>query len=119
MKAPLGHSVHLNPVEDVLFVTAQLAAGIIPVDNASHDMRRPLARLDPSDARKMKRKFRKAWRAELKKQASSGTNHAKDVGLGAKQPTRYQKYARKLLVARAVWRDSVAPVLEKLSNHGT
>ena len=60
----------------------------------------------------MKRKFRKLWRSELKKQASKSKSTM--AGLGKKAPSRSEKRFRKDLVLRAVWERDVVPKLEAL-----
>lgn len=65
----------------------------------AHDINRILATLPPDEARTMKRKFRKMWRAIVKRQTAHGGRVgralAKETQLGAGEPTKAAKSARK------------------------
>lgn len=111
----------MRAVEKAIFVSAQFNAGIVPIEDPSFDMRKPLGTLDPEDARKTKRKFRKAWRRQLKKLIDKRRTSTRDglinsLGVGQKSPTRHHKRARKELVAGVIWRDNVVPALEKFDD---
>lgn len=111
----------MRAVEKAIFVSAQFDAGIVPIEDPSFDMRKPLGTLDPTDARKTKRKFRKAWRKQLKKLTDKRRTSTREsviaaLGVGQKAPSRHHKRARKALVAGVIWRDNVVPALERFDD---
>jgi hypothetical protein len=105
-----------NPITRLLQTTAYLTLGIAPVVNTVHDFNRILATLPPDEARKMKRKFRKLWRKFAKKPSRHvSPTYVKQMGLGAKQPTRKQKSARKVEVRRRILAEVVRPMQEDVN----
>lgn len=56
-----------------------------------------LARMSPEDARRMKRKFRKLWRAAAKKLKHN--SYKRKMGLGVREPTPKHKSERTILVS--------------------
>lgn len=98
--------------------TVYHALGIVPISSIDlrHDFNRYLASLPPEEARRMKRKFRKLWRAAAKKPPKFvSERHIAKLGLGAPEPTREEKLARKAEVSRRVSIDRVMP-LKKMMN---
>lgn len=92
--------------------------GIVPISSVDlrHDFNRYLATLSPEDARRMKRKFRKLWRAAAKKPPKFVSDrHIAKLGLGSPQPTREEKLARKAEVSRRVSVERIMP-LKKMMN---
>lgn len=90
-------------VEDAVF----MSAGIAPIASSTDDANRSLASLPLGEARAMRRKFRKMWRKAakvptpgMKPSTLDALSHA--MGLGAPRPTKSQRRARKMEVARRV-----------------
>lgn len=79
---------------------AYTEAGVVPVNVFTHDFNRTLSTLPPDEARRLKRKFRKLWRTEAKREKHAGRR----CGLGAPEPTKHQKKERKLYVAMKISR---------------
>jgi hypothetical protein len=87
---------------------AALNAGIVPFGSwgeegvPHHDFTRILAAMDPEEARRSRRKFRKLWRKIAKESEAStkrfGRRASRDMGLHKVTPTRQEKNTRKLLV---------------------
>ena len=101
--------------------TAGFAAGIVPIEDSTHDMRRAFASLPEEEQRKLKRKFRKMWRKILRaKVGDSGGKKKQSLemayGKGAKIPTKHQRNARKQLVAAHLEEEVVKPMLEQFQN---
>ena len=79
--------------------------GIVPmaVDTLHFDFLKILVKTSSEESLKMKRKFRKLWRKEVKQKISvTKTHHVLDImnlyGLGGDNPSITQKYRRKKLV---------------------
>jgi hypothetical protein len=94
-----------DPLATVLFTTAAHNRGILPIHigRERNDSNRDLEGYDPVAARKMKRKFRKAWRKIAKAQVASGSQGESrsahlHLGLGSPAPSRTQKRNRKARV---------------------
>jgi hypothetical protein len=82
--------------------------GVAPIDSVPYDMNRILASLPPDEARKLRRRFRKLWRAAAKAKASSSARPEREkrvLGLGAEKPSKSQKANRKALLLGRVFRD--------------
>jgi hypothetical protein len=96
---------YTSPIRRFVTHAVMLQAGIVPMEIVGADINRCLAGLDPADARRMKRKFRKMWRSILRRQAAgkNSPNHrralAKKFGLGAQRPTRAIRLHRQCAVA--------------------
>lgn len=93
----------INPLLDVLRSTAYHNLGIVPITDTSSDVNQVLAQLPPEEARKMRRKFRKLWRAAVK--SSRGkyrTSMEKHTGFGATIPNKTHRRCRKAEVRRRV-----------------
>lgn len=102
--------------------TAYHNLGIVPISSVDlrHDFNRYLSSLPPEEARRMKRKFRKLWRAAAKNPSKFiSERHILKMGLGSVEPTREEKLARKAEVSRRVMVDRVLPLKKMLSqiNH--
>ena len=94
---------------------AALNAGIVPFGqwgeegSPHHDFNRILAAMDPEEARRHRRKFRKAWRKIAKAKESSRNrwiqNEVKAMGLHKTNPTRREKNARKYVVTHELLKE--------------
>lgn len=92
-------------------------AGLVPIKTIYHDYNRILADLPPEEARKSKRKFRKAWRKTAKRlieKKITGRYIKQTLGIGAERPTRSQKNSRKTIVLGHVLDKVVVPMRNKL-----
>jgi hypothetical protein len=94
---------------------AALNAGIVPFGQwgeegaPHHDFTRILAAMDPAEARKHRRAFRKAWRKIAKAKESSRNvwvrKEVKTLGLHKPNPTRREKNARKYVVTHELMKE--------------
>lgn len=101
-----------DPLYQILLAKRMEAAGIVPINPGTeqHDVNRDLASLPPEEQRRIKRKFRKAWRTAAKKNLQRAGNSKKaqvaaarrsESELGLKStspPNRKQKRNRKASV---------------------
>lgn len=103
----------IDPIQKLKLQIEFMNTGIVPLswnNNSSafpyFDINRILAGLPPEEARAMKRKFRKLWRADTKKKlvhgGRNGRKLAQEMGLGCHQARRGQKNARKSYVLRKI-----------------
>lgn len=88
-------------IREMLFVQECTEQGIVPIDGSHkspyhHNVNRILEGLSPVEARAMRRKFRKMWRAVAKK--SDSRSYKRQLGLGDPTPRRSQLIARKKAV---------------------
>lgn len=82
--------------------------GIVPLTYDEKDVNRILSSLPPEEAKKMRRKFRKLWRAASVIKPPSNTKRGRlfaarykeQMGYGEAQPTKKQKRNRKWGVMR-------------------
>lgn len=104
----------MNELRKIRAQLAALNAGIVPFGAwgeegvPHHDFSRILDKLDPEEARKHRRKFRKMWRkiAKCKEFSKNPTvrKETKVMGLHCRTPDRRMKNTRKFLVAHdLVW----------------
>lgn len=95
----------MNELRRLLETHAALQLGIAPIEDVNYDANRIFAGMDPEEAKKIKRKFRKVWRALAKKtkppRRSTTAPSAKYLIRG-EAPTKSQRIARKLLVRHHV-----------------
>jgi hypothetical protein len=110
-----------DPILKLVFETAYHSVGIVPIESTAADYNRYLASLSPEEQRKMKRKFRKLWRKFAKNPGRFiSPVYIKQMGLGAQEPSKNQKRARKSEVARRIRQDVITPLKQKLlSNTNT
>jgi len=70
------------------------------------DINKIISELTPAEAQEMRRKFRKEWRRLVKRKVrhggKEGRMQTRDLGLGAQEPTRKHKGARKQRVYTAL-----------------
>lgn len=106
----------------ILLAKRTESAGIFSIvpGKEHHDAARDMSSLPPQEQRRLKRKFRKAWRSAAKKSLQSAGNsktarstavrHAeRNLGLGSmKSPNKKQKYNRKLAVAAMLMHEAWA-----------
>jgi len=88
--------------------------GIVPIGEElegaglKHDMNKILAQLPREEARKMKRKFRKVWRAaakaKLRHGGKQGFRLAAELGFQIQEPKRIHKLVRKRVVKLEVYK---------------
>ncbi len=100
-------------------------AGIVPMTDVTHDMRRPLESIPEDEARKMKRRFRKLWRKASKREVELNDDKRKSIGLEAQgflkkqqksQPSRVEKLRRKQAVSKMFWEQHITPMLARFKN---
>lgn len=112
----------LRDVERTLVQAVMFEAGIVPMEKTGLDMRRALNQLDPTEARQLKRRFRKLWRkaaARAVAQGSMSEDASKGkLGLGKKVPSRAERNARKQLVFDEMWNAIIGPMVKKFDNAG-
>ena len=110
-----------DPIHKLKLQIEFLNAGIVPLawrlaDGAPawFDINKILASLPPDEARKMKRKFRKAWRKlvahDLKRGGRAARKRLAIMEVGKEIPTRRAKNARKVEVLTAHNRKVVSKV---------
>lgn len=102
----------MDALRQILDEIAYHRLGIVPITNPVHDVNRILAGVDPAEARKMKRKFRKLWRmvanrthgltSHVKISPGDLRRHKRLVGLGKETPTKADKRNRKGMVVTFV-----------------
>lgn len=91
-------------------------AGIAPFESSLTDMNRVLRDVDPLEARKLKRKFRKLWRNCMRKEklTNPSETRAKAVdrryGVGSTAPEKRQLYHRKCSVFFRFHVDTIDPL---------
>ena len=81
-----------DPLDRFLLESVMWEMGILPLDFKEQDVGRRLAQLPPEEAQRLKRRFRKAWRA-LKRKKMSTLLHKRGA-----DPGRKAKKIRKSLV---------------------
>lgn len=89
---------------DLMLTVVYNEAGIVRIDSTVHDVNRKLASLPPEEALKMKRKFRKMWRAALKRELAKAKKASDHIALMRRAgkgmvPDKRQRTNRKALVA--------------------
>lgn len=108
--------------ERVIMTTLMFNRGLIPIENTMHDVGRVLKQLPATDALKAKRKFRKEWRKLAKKRAKAMKNGEKRTsrmyGIGNKNPTRWEREARKRLVVTHLYEEIAKPIIDRFENGG-
>lgn len=103
----------MKQIDGMKMMIEFLNKGVVPmgwgVPNGARldwDMNRILSEMDPREARRMRRKFRKVWRnavkTHVKHGGKKGSIEAKRTGLGEAQPTRKHKMCRKGIVYQAI-----------------
>lgn len=115
MRQPPFNPAEFRDVDRALISAAGFESGIVPIEHPEHDMTRILSQLPAEESLKMKRRFRKLWRKMVKAEKKPGVQAglARQAGMGAKKPTKAQKLARKRLVYAQLWREIIAPALER------
>lgn len=112
----------MDPLTKLLRTTAFLTHGIVPLDTTQSDINRILAELPPEEANKMRRKFRKMWRAALSRFEDRNKSRAAREGMrastgkGKPEPTRAHRRSRKQLVMNEVNR-AVQNNIQKLTEN--
>ena len=118
-KAPNGE---LRDVERTFVQVVHFEAGIVPMEKTGFDMRRALNQLEPDEARKLKRRFRKLWRKLAARQVAQGSTSDKmmkgKLGTGKQVPSRLERNARKQLVFDEIWAGVIEPMVRCFDNAG-
>lgn len=103
--------------------TVMMEAGIVPLEDPYADVNRALRDIDPEEARRLKRKFRKLWRKACRKEksykpASQSRNEAidKKYGVGSPRPSRRNCRNRKLSVYFALTIERIDPLVKHIVN---
>ena len=75
-----------------------MQAGILPAFS-SEEIARLLNSCDPEEAYRLKRKFRKLWRKEMKEQLKKATTdeEAKHIGASFSSPKIRRRYVKRML----------------------
>ena len=92
---------HVPTKEEVLLQVYCMSMGILPIEEVMYrDVRMLLAHLPEAEARKIKRKFRKAWRWAARRREKKGLNFFSSLRqkLWSTKPTKEQMRARKYVV---------------------
>jgi hypothetical protein len=105
---------HMNPAVRMMIHHVMFQEGIVPMEDTTMDMNRALAGLSPEEARKMKRKFRKLWRKELKVMSAKSRKTLQPMMGGP--PSRCQKQNRKQRVFDHLYRDKIGPLVIQATN---
>lgn len=117
-----GPPKELRDVERTFVQVVMFEVGIVPMEKTGLDMRRALKQVEPDEARKLRRKFRKVWRkaaAAAVAQGSLPTAAAKSkLGMGKKVPSRAERNARKQLVFDELWTSVIGPMVQRFDNAG-
>lgn len=79
------------------------------------DMRRALQQMQPDEARRFRRKFRKMWRAALKA-TPADTAAPKRLGVRKRVPSRAERNARKQLVFNKLWKERIEPIIKRFDS---
>lgn len=115
----------LDPKLKILTFDEMIKAGLMPWESNTHDINKLLEGFSPEESRKMRRKFRKIWRKELKrreeenaKRNTMGRDDKKRLGLGATKPTKEQRKARRSMI-KDVFMETARKRAIKLKNEGT
>lgn len=115
-----GPPKELRDVERTFVQVVMFEVGIIPMEKTALDMRRALKQLEPDEARKARRRFRKVWRraaAAAIAQGSMPESAAKGrLGMGKKVPSRMERNARKQLVFDELWAAAIGPMVQRFDN---
>lgn len=92
-----------HPLAEIMRSTLQHSMGIVPLAPGYYDVNKMLSTLPPSEARKMRRKFRKVWR-KFVRNPPKGTSprYVSQLGYGEPSPTRKHKQLRKEAVRHLV-----------------
>ena len=114
----------MKEAERAFIHTVMFTEGIVPMENPAMDVRRALKDVSPEDARKMKRKFRKMWRKQVKALASKEKTglptHLKSVtAMISKKgtaPSRRQKLRRKEVVTAHLMKTRVEPMIKQFKD---
>lgn len=101
----------MDVLKKIVIFQAHEEAGIAPTSAETLDFNRVLEALPPEEARKMRRKFRKLWRALA---ANSRPAQKRAVGLGKRNPTKQNKRARQVLVRGKIM-ESVGKTLRSMA----
>ena len=120
-------AAELRSVDKFFIHQTMFDLGIIPMEDASLDMRRPLNALPPEEARIAKRKFRKLWRKCMRRgyntssigAARSAVEKKKAnvyFGVGNKAVSKHASRRRKQLVFDFVWKEYIVSALENFEN---
>lgn len=119
----------LTEAERMFTHAVMFKEGIVPMENPHMDIRRALAGVDPEEARKLKRKFRKLWRSlrksdpGLKKQANQKYvapkvmgEEAEKVAVAQVKPTKAEKLQRKLAVHKHLRGTKILPLVKQFNS---
>jgi hypothetical protein len=112
----------MRDVERTFVRIVHFEAGIVPMEKTGLDMRRALNQLEPDEARKLKRRFRKLWRKFATRQIMQGSASDKmmkgKLGTGKQVPSRAERNARKQLVFDEIWANVIEPMVRRFDNAG-
>lgn len=102
-------NVYLDDIERFLIHSICHDLGIVVMEHYNLDINKQLNTLPPEKARLAKRRFRKLWRNEYKKEIELFNGMQVDIertkrkyGVGEKNPTRLQRSQRKYIVLEAI-----------------
>ncbi len=111
-----------KPAEKLVITSVFLHEGIVPIEgeHVSVDMNRALKGIDPDEARKMRRKFRKLWRKAVRAGSPSPARLQQlsaTTGYGSKSaPGKQEKRARKQLVYKTVFNEKIKPLFKEVND---
>lgn len=92
-----------DPLHKAMQYAIAFELGIIPVDDSDQKLDAAFAQFPPDEARRMKRKFRKIWRREVKKIAKiigkrRGQRYLDSYMSKGGKPSKWQLAARRSVV---------------------
>jgi len=106
-------TVMADELERFLVYEISLSLGILPLENNDTVVKEHLERLDPDEARRHKRKFRKQWRKLVKSRIGPGKSHShRWYGLGNTEPEARTKLHRKQAIYYEVLRRAAKKITE-------
>lgn len=120
----------LTEAERMFTHVVMFKEGIVPMENPHMDIRRALAGVDPEEARKLKRKFRKLWRSlrkndpALKKKTQPQKyvapkmmgEEAEKIAVAQVKPTKTEKLQRKLAVHKHLMGTKILPLVKQFNS---
>tara|TARA_Y100000310_G_scaffold31688_1_gene30038 strand:- start:1630 stop:1941 length:312 start_codon:yes stop_codon:yes gene_type:complete len=99
----------LTALFDILLDIQYLETGLVPdnisVSESGMTLKKRLESLSPEESRSARRKFRKLWRKEMKRQVREGLTREELTKGKGQSPSPFQKSARRHIVANLLKRE--------------
>jgi len=84
-----------NPLHRFILFDTAVEMGLVPLLTGDDDLKNAFQQMDPEEARRAKRKYRKTWRRLVINRFIKKSYASKYYGVGAPQPSRGQLNTRK------------------------